>query len=119
MSCFVRVFLLSGDDAATVQAVAAQAGVPAGNAFGSRRPGEKLQVIRQLQEAGAKVAMVGDGVNDAPALAAADVGVAMKGGLDAAGQSGISCCQCLWLFVPLAVDVPCYMCFGRWLLAGC
>ncbi|KAF6265672.1 heavy metal translocatin [Scenedesmus sp. NREL 46B-D3] len=83
----LRVLLLSGDDAATVQAVAARAGIAAGDAYGNNTPEQKLGVIRQLQASGMKLAMVGDGVNDAPALAAADVGIALKGGLDAAGEA--------------------------------
>eukprot|EP00878_Enallax_costatus_P010699 GHUV01011175.1.p1 GENE.GHUV01011175.1~~GHUV01011175.1.p1 ORF type:complete len:791 (+),score=278.39 GHUV01011175.1:1241-3613(+) len=83
----LRVFLLSGDDTATVKAVAAQAGIAAEDAYGSNTPREKLEVIRRLQASSMKLAMVGDGVNDAPALAAADVGIALKGGLDAAGEA--------------------------------
>lgn len=81
----LRVFLLSGDDPDTVQAVAGQAGIPLADAYGGNSPGQKLEVIRRLQGQGLRLAMVGDGVNDAAALAAADVGMALKGGLDAAG----------------------------------
>eukprot|EP00775_Hariotina_reticulata_P002843 gene2843-3136_t len=84
----LRVYLLSGDDPATVKAVAAQAGIAAVDAYGGSSPQQKLEVIRQLQASGLRLAMVGDGVNDAPALAAADVGIALKGGLDAAGSEG-------------------------------
>eukprot|EP00879_Flechtneria_rotunda_P002497 GHRR01002695.1.p1 GENE.GHRR01002695.1~~GHRR01002695.1.p1 ORF type:complete len:816 (+),score=310.19 GHRR01002695.1:1560-4007(+) len=83
----LKVFVLSGDDTATVKAVAAQAGIAVADAYGSNSPKQKLKVIRRLQGQGLKLAMVGDGVNDAPALAAANVGIALKGGLDAAGEA--------------------------------
>ncbi|GBF96439.1 copper-transporting ATPase chloroplastic [Raphidocelis subcapitata] len=83
----IRVQLLSGDDEGTARAVAARAGIEAADARGGMSPADKLEAIRALQASGARVAMVGDGVNDAPALAAADAGIALKGGLDAAGEA--------------------------------
>jgi Cu+-exporting ATPase len=76
------VLLLSGDTQATADAIAAQAGIP--RAIGTVRPEGKVAVIRDLQAGGRIVAMVGDGINDAPALAQADVGIALGTGTDIA-----------------------------------
>lgn len=56
-------------------------------AWGGQRPEGKVDIVQRLRAEGRTVAVVGDGVNDAPALAAADVGVALQGGMDAAAQS--------------------------------
>ncbi len=71
----LRVLMLTGDNRRTAQAIAAQAGLAEVHA--GLMPEEKLAVIERLQHEGHVVAMVGDGINDAPALAAADVGMAM------------------------------------------
>ena len=73
-----RVVMLTGDNAATAQAVAAALGVDEVRA--DLMPEDKVSAIAELQRQGHRVAMVGDGVNDAPALAVADVGIAMGGG---------------------------------------
>ncbi|MEW6308731.1 MAG: cation-translocating P-type ATPase [Bacillota bacterium] len=81
-----RVIMLTGDNAATARTIAAQAGLDAVRA--NLLPEDKLQVVRQQKAAGHCVAMVGDGVNDAPALMTADVGVAMAAaGTDVAFES--------------------------------
>ncbi|MHB8133600.1 MAG: heavy metal translocating P-type ATPase [Anaerolineaceae bacterium] len=70
-----KVVMLTGDDARTAQAIATELGI--NDVRSQLLPEEKLQVIRDLQKAGHVVAMVGDGINDAPALAAANIGIAM------------------------------------------
>ncbi|GAA2752597.1 heavy metal translocating P-type ATPase [Amnibacterium kyonggiense] len=77
--------LLTGDAEGPAAAVAAATGI--GTVFAGESPAGKLARIRALQESGRVVAMVGDGVNDAAALAAADLGIAMGGGTDAAGAA--------------------------------
>ena len=81
----VRVVMLTGDNARTAQAIARASGIE--HVLADVRPGGKADAIRSLQAEGRRVAMVGDGVNDAPALAAADVGIAMGAGTDVAIES--------------------------------
>ncbi len=76
--------LLTGDSERTAQAVAAQLKIPKQNVFARVRPEEKAGQVRQFQDEGFAVAMVGDGVNDAAALAQADLGMAAGTGTDAA-----------------------------------
>ncbi|MFV2178596.1 potassium-transporting ATPase subunit KdpB [Actinomadura sp. LOL_016] len=82
----VRTVMVTGDNRATAEAIAAEAGVD--DVLAEARPEDKLDLIRREQEGGRLVAMTGDGTNDAPALAKADVGVAMNTGTSAAKEAG-------------------------------
>lgn len=81
----VRIIMASGDGRPTALAVARQLAID--EVHGEARPADKLALVRQLQQAGHHVAMAGDGINDAPALAAANVGIAMGNGTDIAISS--------------------------------
>lgn len=78
----IDVYIMSGDNQGTVEYVAKQLGIA--HAFGNMSPRDKAAEVQKLKTAGKTVAMVGDGINDAPALAAANVSFAMKGGADVA-----------------------------------
>jgi Cu+-exporting ATPase len=81
----IRVVMLTGDVEASARAIAAQVGID--DVIAEVLPEQKAQQIARLQAEGRKVGMVGDGINDAPALAAADVGFAIGGGTDVAIES--------------------------------
>src|SRR3954447_5974572 len=82
----IRTVMVTGDNPLTARAIAAEAGVD--DFLAEAKPEDKLELIRTEQEGGRLVAMTGDGTNDAPALAQADVGVAMNTGTSAAKEAG-------------------------------
>ena len=79
--------LVTGDQYSTAAAVAAQVGIPRTNIHAGASPDQKQKIIKQIQAQGTVVAMVGDGINDSPALATADIGIALSSGTDVAMEA--------------------------------
>ena len=83
----LKAYLLTGDQAATAAAIADRVGIAAENVFAGVRPEQKADFVKQLQARGERVAFVGDGINDAPALTQADLGIAVCRASDVAREA--------------------------------
>jgi Cu+-exporting ATPase len=100
----IRVLMLTGDSKETADAVAAQLAID--EVFAELMPEDKAETVRALQAKGRTVAMVGDGINDAPALAQADVGIAIGTGTDVAIESaGVTLLNGELSGIPVAIDL--------------
>ena len=84
----VRVGMISGDSRAAAEHAAREAGIDSDAVIAEALPGQKREVLLELQAAGRRIAFVGDGINDAPALAQADLGIAVGGGTEIATETG-------------------------------
>jgi Cu+-exporting ATPase len=83
----LKIYLVTGDNSLTAASIARQVGIEAENVFAEVRPEQKAEFVKKLQVAGERVAFVGDGINDAPALTQADLGIAVSRASDVAREA--------------------------------
>jgi Cu+-exporting ATPase len=83
----LKIFLITGDNALTAAGIAQQVGIPQSNVFAEVRPEQKAELVKRLQGQGERIAFVGDGINDAPALEQADLGIAVSRASDIAREA--------------------------------
>src|SRR5205085_3270307 len=83
----LKIYMVTGDNPRTGNAIGSQAGIRPQNIFSEVRPDQKADLVKKLQASGERVAFVGDGINDAPALEQADLGIAVSKASDIAREA--------------------------------
>ncbi|KFY40792.1 hypothetical protein V494_03322, partial [Pseudogymnoascus sp. VKM F-4513 (FW-928)] len=105
----IKTAIVTGDQRSTALAVARAVGIPAEHVYAGVSPDQKQELIKQFQAAGEVVAMVGDGINDSPALATADIGIAMASGTDVAMEAA----DIVLMRPDDMMDVPCAVALAK------